>query len=82
MAIGIVIFLLSLITIVRFRRCHAITQPLLWWGGIRPREGAFESAFFNFRGSSVSFAKFAAMRRAWSRVRPMLLRRLGFSPPN
>ena len=33
MAIGIVIFLSSLITIVRFRRRHGITQPLIWWDG-------------------------------------------------
>ena len=30
MAIGIVIFLLSLITIVRFRRRHGIMRPLMW----------------------------------------------------
>ena len=37
MAIGIVIFLLSLITVVRFRRRHGITQPLIWWDGV-PRD--------------------------------------------
>ena len=37
MAIGIVIFLLSLITIVRFRRRHGITQPLMWWDSV-PRD--------------------------------------------
>jgi hypothetical protein len=31
MAIVIVIFLLSVTTIVRFRRRHGITQPLMWW---------------------------------------------------
>jgi len=30
MAIGIVILLASLIAIVRFRRRHGITQPLMW----------------------------------------------------
>ena len=33
MAIGIVISLSTLITIVRFRRRHGITQPLIWWDG-------------------------------------------------
>jgi hypothetical protein len=31
MAIGIVIFLLSLTTIVGFRRRQGITRPLMWW---------------------------------------------------
>ena len=34
MAIGVVIFLLSLTTIVRFRRRQGITQPLMWWDRI------------------------------------------------
>ena len=34
MAIGTVICLLSLITIVRFRRHQGITQPLVWWDGV------------------------------------------------
>jgi len=50
MAIGIVIFLLSLITIVRFRRRHGITQPLMWWDRV-PHDPAALKTGALFRGS-------------------------------
>ena len=50
MAIGIVIFFSSLITIVRFRRRHGIRQPLMWWDRV-PHDPAALKTGALFRGS-------------------------------
>ena len=53
MAIGIVIFLSSLITIVRFRRRHGFTQPLMWWDSV-PHD---PKSRFSHGGRSVAALK-------------------------
>ena len=60
MAIGIVIFLSSLITIVRFRRRHGFTQPLMWWDAV-PRDRTSPSSYW---GRSVAWASHVMHQRA------------------